>query len=295
MRSPKALTLVAVSVMALGGCKLPWGGGGKAPVGQVVATVAGQEITVRELNAELAGASIPDPKTLKLAQQAALRNIIARTILAKAAVDQGLDKTPDFALQKQRAMQGLLAQTLQNKVVASVPPATRQEAEAFVAAHPDIFAERKIFVVSQIRSARPADAAAMTAFEPLKTLPDVEAQLDKDHLAYQKGMVNFDTVGADPKMVDAIIKLPPNEIFVIPNNGGITFNQIQSTQTVPFTGEPAIQYAMKVITHQRTEEAVNREFGGILKAAAGEIKYNKDYAPPKPPAAPSQPAGTKAG
>ena len=123
MKLSRGLAVVAVSALALAGCRLPWVSAGKAPTGQVVATVGGEEITVRELNAELAGVNLPDPKTRKLAEQAALRNIIARTILAKAAVDQGVDKTPDFALQKQRAMQGLLVQTLQNKVVASVPPA----------------------------------------------------------------------------------------------------------------------------------------------------------------------------
>ncbi len=281
MKLSRGLAVVAMSALALAGCRLPWVGAGKAPTGQVVATVGGQEITVRELNAELAGVNLPDPKTRKLAEQAALRNIIARTILAKAAVDQGVDKTPDFALQKQRAMQGLLVQTLQNKVVASVPPATRDEAEAFVAAHPDIFAERKVFVVNQIRSARPADAAAMQAFEPLKTMEEVAAQLDKDHLAYQKGVANFDAVGADPKMVDAIVKLPPNEIFIIPNGDGLIFNQIQQTQVVPFTGEPAIQYALKVITRERTQDALNRQFSEILAKAKGQVVFNKDYAPPK--------------
>ena len=89
---------------------------GGAPVGQVIAVVDGQEITVRNLEAELGGLAPADPKARAAAQQAALQAIVSRIILADAARAQGLDKTPEFALRKQAAIDALLAQSLASKI-----------------------------------------------------------------------------------------------------------------------------------------------------------------------------------
>src|SRR5271165_576732 len=160
-----ALVAVAASV-ALAGCHFPGlGGGHKAPTGQVVANVDGREVTLRELNAEMGTATYPDPKARKAAEQVALRNIVARIILADAARAQGLDKTPDFALQKQRAIDTVLAQALQQKLISTVPQPTKEEAQSYISAHPDIFLERKVFVVDQIRMPR-VPLQVLKALEP---------------------------------------------------------------------------------------------------------------------------------
>jgi len=286
--------------VALAGCHFPGlGGGHKAPTGQVVATVDGREITLRELNAEMGTAAYPDPKTRKAAEQTALRNIVARTVLANAAREQGLDKTPDFALQKQRAIDSVLAQSLQQKLITSVPQPTKEEAQSFVGSHPDIFLERKVFVVDQLRMPR-VPLPVLKSLEPLKTMEEIEAVLSKDNIPHQRGDATLDAVGADPRLVDFILKLPPNEVFVLPSNDGLLVNRVKETKVIPFTGDPATEYAIKWLTRQRTQESVSRSFNQLLAASASKIQFNKDYAPPKPvktsgppeaaPAAPAQSA-----
>jgi EpsD family peptidyl-prolyl cis-trans isomerase len=172
-----AAVVVVLTAGGLGACKfeLP-GSKPKAPTGQVAATVGGQEITVRDLRAELTGAPNTDPSSLKQAEQATLRNIVGRTVLAKAAIDQGIDKTPDFAIAKKRLVDTLLVQSLQNKIAAESPPVTKEEADRFVVSHPDIFSQRKVFAIDYIRMPRPSDPAVIKALEPLKTLEQVDAQ-----------------------------------------------------------------------------------------------------------------------
>ena len=89
---------------------------GKGPAGQVVAKVDGQEITLRELRAELGGATFSDAKVRKAAESQALQAIIRRRLLVKAAQERGLDKTPDFELQKERALDAALLAELQNSI-----------------------------------------------------------------------------------------------------------------------------------------------------------------------------------
>ena len=77
--------MASVVCTGLSACQFPQFGAAKAPVGQVVATVDGQEITVRGLNAELGGFATADPNVRAAAASATLRAIISRTILANAA------------------------------------------------------------------------------------------------------------------------------------------------------------------------------------------------------------------
>jgi EpsD family peptidyl-prolyl cis-trans isomerase len=275
--------MAAAACVALAGCKFPGiGGEHKAPTGQVVAVVEGHEVTLRELNAEMGSAAYPDPKTRKAAEQVALRNIVARIVLADAARQQGLDKTPDFALQKDRAIDTVLAQQLEQKLVATVPQPTKEDAQNYIATHSDIFLERKIFVVDQIRMPR-VPLEILKSLEPLKTLEEIEAVLTKDNIPHQRGEATLDAVGANPQLIEFILKLPPNEVFVLPGNEGLLVNRIKETKVVPFTGDPATQFATKWLARTRTQDAVSRAFNQYLKAAQPKIEFNKDYAPPKPP------------
>ena len=116
-----------MACLTLTGCDFGAKAKNKAPTGQVVATVDGDEITMRELRAELAGMTFPDANARKAAEQAALQSIINRKLVAKAALEAELDKTPDFALQKERANELLLAQALQKKIVDEArPPRARK-------------------------------------------------------------------------------------------------------------------------------------------------------------------------
>jgi peptidyl-prolyl cis-trans isomerase C len=275
--------VMAVGCLGLAACHLPGMGGEKAPTGEVAATVAGKEITVRDLRAEIAGANLTDPKQAKQAERQALQQIVVRTLLADAARRQGVDKTPDFAVAKQRAIDSLLAQALEAKVVDAVPPPSREEAQSFVSSHPDIFAERKIFVLDQLRMPRPADPKIYEELKPLNTLDDVITVLNHENIKFERGDARLDAAGADPKLVDAVVKLPPHELFLLPANGLLLVNQIKDVTIQPFTGDAALAYAVNLLKRQHTEAAVQREFGSLIAKQAKTVRYNKAYQPAQPP------------
>lgn len=277
---------LAVSACNFGGSKP------KAPTGQVVATVGGHEITVRQLNAELNGAAPVAPAAQKEQKRAALNFMIERRVLADEARKQGIDKDPDFILLSQRAMDTLLAQQLQAKVAAAVPAITLDEATRFENANPNIFAERKIFEVDQIRMNQPSDRAILAKLQPLKTLDEVVNLLTESKIPFQRGTSTIDAVGQNPKLIDAIVALPPQEVFVFPAGNQIMINQVKSARTEPFTGDVANKYAMNVLRLERTQTAVQRQMAAILAKAKSTIVVSKDYAPAK--AAPTPAAATTA-
>jgi EpsD family peptidyl-prolyl cis-trans isomerase len=277
------LAVVSLACLAMAGCRLPWqtapqkqGG----PKGQVVAVVKGEEITLTDLRTELGNQTTMTPQDQKALEQAGLEQIIGRKLLANAAHDQGLDKTPDFAIQRRRATETVLAMTLQRKIAAQVPPPTRDEAERFVTDNPTMFAQRRFFVVDQIRMRRVPDVQKLKELEPLKTMEDVEAWLVKNHVDYERTMDSIDTLGTDARLIDFIDKLPPNEVFVVPRDNILLVNQIRETRSLPLTGDRAINYALDYLRNQRTLEAVARAENQILAKAATQIRYNDAYRPP---------------
>jgi peptidyl-prolyl cis-trans isomerase C len=96
-------------------------------------------------------------------------------------------------------------------------------------------------------------------------------------------------------MLEQINKLPAGEVFVVPQRGALLFNRVTDQRAVPFTGEPAISYAINVLRNQKVQEAVGRQVELVRKEAAKSTVYNEAYKPaPAAKAAPgkAQPAAT---
>ena len=257
MKLSWASAVAIVACVAVSACRLPWQPAeAPTPKGQVVAVVKGEEITLTDLRTELAGAVGATPEAQKQVEQQGLEQIIGRKLLANAAHDQGLDKTPDFAVQKKRADETVLALLLQRKIAGQVPPPTRDEAEHFVAEHSEMFAQRRFLVVDQIRMKRPPDAQKLKELEPLKTMEDVEAWLVKQRVDYDRTVDTIDTLTSDARLIDFITKLPPAEVFVVPRGDVLLVNQIRETRSLPVTGDRAVNYALEAMRNQRTVEAV---------------------------------------
>ena len=273
--------------VAISGCGL---GGDKAPKGQVVATVDGEEITAIELNAEMAGVQVADAAQRKAAEQAALQRIILRKLLVQSAKAEKMDKTPTYTQQVDRNTENLLAGMMQRKMSQGVADPTVEEAERFVASQPGMFAQRKVMVVDQIVTAS-LSPEVVKQLEPTKTLEQVEGVFRGANLDYQRNTVVLDTLSAPPAFVNTLAKLPPGEIFVFPRPGAVIVNQIRDSRPVPFVGDRAVKYAQAGLKTVKTQEAVTKKMELLLKSSESKIVYNEAY---KPKPAPKAPAGKSA-
>lgn len=281
------LTGAVVVSMTLGGCSQIKKLVGGKPSGQVVATVNGEEITSLELRQEMGGFASRDPKIVKLAQQRALQQIIMRRLLAQKAKADKLDKTAEYTLQVRRGEETLLAQTYERKLASASSTPSRQDAQTFIESNPGRFAQRRILVVDQLITA-PSPKITPDSLKPLKTLEEVKVLLQQNNLPFQENVVSIDTLSADSRMVGQIDHLPPGEVFVVPQNGALTFNRISSTRPVPFTGDAAVRYATNTVKGQRAQSLVQTKLETIRKEAEPKIVYNaafKPAAPAKTPAA----------
>jgi hypothetical protein len=246
------------------------------PEAQIVATVDEIPITAAEvarerqaMPASATGGQDPD--------QVALQQIITRRVVVRAARAMGLDKTVEFARQMRRGEEAVLTQTYQQAITARIPAPTPQEVGAFIAAHPEKFGRRKIWVIDQI-VARPANQDVQR-FLPLHSLEAITALLDKETVQYERRVVNIDSLTADPQLVNQMEKLPSGEVILTSNGGTMFFGRIGATREAPFSGELANTYAIEAIRSQATQAEMRKLVDGLIKAAMPSIVFMRPPAP----------------
>ncbi len=262
--------------------------GGDTPKGQVVATVNGDDITIHELNSELALARPPADVPRKTVEQVVLARVIERKMLADVARERQLDKNPNFILAQRRVDDGLLVQALQSDIAKKVPTATREAAEKYIEAHPDQFAQRKLYTIDQIQFLRPANIAAL-GLEPAKTLADVADVLTRNKVEFRRNTAGIDALQVNPALVAEIGKIlarNPNEVFMFADQPQgapapvMYVNKVTDTKIQPFTGEPAITFAQQILQRENVQKALVDNLKSFKTAADPKIKYAAGYGPP---------------
>lgn len=276
------------------------------PKGQVVATVNGDDITIHELNSELALARPPADVPHKTVEQVVLARVIERKMLADVARERGLDKKPDFLLAERRVDDGLLVQALQSDIAKKVPVPTREAAEKYIEAHPDQFAQRKLYTIDQIQFLRPANIASL-GLAPAKTMADVASVLTNAKVKFGRNAAQVDALTVNPALVAEIGKIRarnPEEVFMFADQPQgapapvMYVNKITDTKIVPFGGEEAITFAEQVIQRENVQKSLVDSLASFKKAADPKIKYAAGYGPPPAPkaavAAPAAPPAAAA-
>jgi peptidyl-prolyl cis-trans isomerase C len=282
------------TALLLSGCGK--GGDDEIEKGQVVATVDGKDVTIHELNAELQGAQLPqniNPEQRKQVEQAALQQVVNRRILADIARERGLDKTPMYLLQERRAEDQLLVQMLQRQMSSAVKQPTQDEIATFIAQNPDLFAERKIFTVDQIQFEAPRDPTILKKYEPFTTMDQVAEQLKQDGLQARRAPATLDVATANPQLVQQVLKMKREEIFIIPAGRVMVANKITDTKVQPLSGREAQQLAAGMIQQRKFADLLKRDLEPKVKKAESEVKYQAGFSPPKPAAAAATPAAAK--
>ena len=277
-------SIFAASLLMLGACH---SGGGEAPSGQVIGKVGSEEITHRELNAELNGFSSNDPNATKNAQSTAMTAIVNRKLLAQAAKEAGIEKSPEFQLGLQRAKELMLAQAYEQQLVSKTAKPSPQELSQYIAQHPNSFAQRKIYTVDQIVIPSNTDRKVLDALKPLTSMDAIEAMLLQNNVDYSRSPSSLDSRNLPPGMADQVARLPADQPFVLPSKTSYSINHITQARTAPFGGIQANDFAQQWIMRERAGKAIADKLEALRKST--NVQYQNGFAP-----APNKAAAAKA-
>lgn len=269
IRRPELGFLLAVSALT-SAC-------GEKATGQTVAVVNGEEITVGELNAELAGANLQASGDKEALRAQVLQGIINRRVLAQQAREQGVDKSPEF-LSKQRQLTEQLLIGLHADRQANTTRLPDQRAiDAFIASRPAMFRDREIWTLRQVQFAAPTTPDAVARLKGARTMDQLVATLDAARIPYQRGETRLDTASLPQEVVRQINALPASEPFVIPQGGQMVANLITARQANPTPPDQSRQLALQSVRKEETTSKLQNAVKQLRSSA--KIEYQTGYAP----------------
>lgn len=274
----------AAAMLMICGC-------GKKVGGQVVAVVGDQEITQNELNAELNGQQIPPGADRKAVMAQLLQQIVNRKLLVARAKEQGLDKSPTYLAQVQRAQDAVLINMLSTKAAKTVAIPDAAAANAFMTQNPSLFAGRKRYQLDQIAFPITPDQTLAAKLKSAKTMAEVEAVLKSMNIPYRQGSSTLDTAALPPQVAAQIAALPAGEPFLVPQGGQVIANVIRSSEAVPVPADQAKPAAVELLRRQEVEQAMRKQLESAR--ASAKITYAPGFAPPAKSTQPGSGASPK--
>lgn len=262
--------IIALAALSLAAC-------GKEATGQVAAVVNGEEITLQEINAELASRPVPEGVDKKLVQQAALQKIVERRLLAQAAREDGLDQTPDYLLRERQLRDALLVQLMGQRAERALKVPDQQEIDRFIADNPLMFGERKVLTIDRIQFALPQNMDELKALENDHSMDAVAARLRTMGIQFRRDTPRVDAATLGQQRLAQIRALPAGEPFVIPENGVVSVGVIMAEEPAPVSEADARPIAVQALRKKMLAENVQARLK--QSRASAEIEYQPGFAP----------------
>jgi peptidyl-prolyl cis-trans isomerase C len=246
MKRCLAMLLCAMAGVLLVGCTKP------PPQGQVLAQVDGTDITRRDLAIETQAAGGGGA-----AATALLDMVVDRTLLANAARDQGIDRTPEYLATVRRNREQLLADMYVQRIERTMPAIRPEDIADYVARHPQAFARRAVIEFRRIDVVRtPATQGA------LRGARDFDEAVRKLARVGAKANVTAGTLDTRAMPADVAIALEKAQrggLAIIPSESALVAYAVGGYRATPFAGVNANEAAARSITLERLgKEVANR-------------------------------------
>ena len=270
----------------------------KAPT-QVAAKVNGTELTVHQVNYALQRIPNLDAEQSKAASLRVARNLVEQELLVQKALEDKLDRDTNVVQALDAARRQILAEAYMGRKLGTPAEPTDAEVSAYFDAHPELFANRRIYRLQEISIKAPEDKrdAIRAQLGASKTLNDFAGWLKAEQYEVKASQGVKPAEQLPQAMLPQLAKMPDGQAMVVNTPDGLLVIVLADSQTQPVTLEqakPAIARKLQIDARQ----AAGKAELDALKAAA-KIEYmgefvdaGKDEATPAvaAPAAPAEPA-----
>ncbi|MEW6591142.1 MAG: EpsD family peptidyl-prolyl cis-trans isomerase [Pseudomonadota bacterium] len=127
------------------------------PASQVVAKVNGTELTVHQVNFALQRIPKLNPEQSKAASLQVVRNLVDQELALQQALADKLDRDPAVVQALDASRRQILAEAWMGRKIGAPVEPTDAEVQEYFNAHPELFAERKLYRLQEISIKVPED------------------------------------------------------------------------------------------------------------------------------------------
>ncbi len=247
--------------------------------GQSLARVNGEEITIHQINEELARANVPDDKR-DVATRQLLESLIDRQLLESEATKDKVDRDPMVMQAIERAKAQIVAQAYMQKRLAKIARPTKEEIEKYYTDHPDLFAERKVFDLDQLMIAtKDLSNDLKNSFSTQKSLDDCAVWLRNHRIEFTRKSSLNSTAELPSALIKQLNEMRIGQVFALSEGQQSLIVAIKSVKNEPVTLDVAGTQIGIFLQNQKSKEAAVSEIARLR--ASAKIEYlNKQAAAP---------------
>ncbi len=281
----------ATTALLLAGC----GGKEKDKATQTAAKVNKEEITVHQINNVLSRRAAVPPEQAASASRQVLEQLIDQELEIQQAEEQKLDRQPAVMQQIEAARREIIARSYLEKIGTGAPKPTPAEIAAYYEAHPELFAQRRIYGLREVNiDATPEQATALRAALPAaKTFADFLAYLKANNLHF----TSSDAVRSAEQLPLATVKqfaaLKDGQAALGTRPGGVQIVYLTQSRSAPISQEQAKPAIEQYLLNQRKIKLIDDALRTLRAAAKidyeGAFKASAEQEPYRPPPPPDLP------
>ncbi|XLZ72528.1 EpsD family peptidyl-prolyl cis-trans isomerase [Massilia sp. SR12] len=245
--------------------------------GQALASVNGEEITVMQLNDELARANAPAARQ-EAARKQVLESLIDRQLLIGEAAKESVDRDPRVlqAIERSRAL--ILAQAYMQKRIGTPAKPSVEEVEAYYSQNPQFFSQRKQFEMREIiLPTREVGDELKAVMEKTRSLDEVAAWLDARKVKYQKAQLSRSGSELPPELSAKLMALAKDQLFIVREGERSMLVTITDIRPAPVELEAARPQIEQYLVAKKGKEAAEQEVKRLR--ASAKIAYINQPAP----------------
>lgn len=279
--------IAASALMAIAAC----GGGGDGTTadtdaadqqpeqtGQVIARVNGTEITMHQLNGELARMKSVNDDNRQRVSEVLVKSLVVRSIFEQRAKEMNMDRNPRVMLDVQRAESAALARAYISARASGAPQPTRQEADAFIAENPEYFGSRTYYIFDSIT----APTVYMTderrdAWEEYTDLTEIEIELRRQNVIHERKPYTVYSEGLPKEILADMENIRiAGDVFYIINGANTHITLFSDSRPASLTGEAAVRVATNYLRKLKSEEFLKKIEKEAIESSS--IEYVGEFA-----------------
>jgi peptidyl-prolyl cis-trans isomerase C len=280
MRRPALSALAALACVALNGCGKP--ASADTEPSAPLATVNGVDIRM------LAPAAT-------VVDNARMEALIDSQLLQEEAIRNKLDRDPVVQRAIAQANTDILAQAhLQRKAAALAAP-TVADIEGYLAAHPELFSERKLFQIEQIvLDSKDFTPALKQRIDRAASIEQVAKWLDERAVHYTRARLARNSAELAPALLARLKTMRKHQLFVVVAGPETTLDALRDVTPAPVPQAAALAQADAILRQEGRARADQMEIKRLrAQAKIAYFKQQQGSAPTTLGALPSKPMETQ--
>jgi len=237
---------------------------------QVAAKVNSEEITVHQVNSVLARNPNLPPEAAARAKRQVVDRLIDQQLAVQQAIEKKLDRSPEVVQALEAAKAEILARAYLRQVATAQAKPTAEEIRKYYAEHPELFSQRRLYVLEEITFAPKDNVAAelRTQLPRLKSMQDVAEWLKSREVQFP---VNRGARAAEQiplEMLPRLAEVKDGDIRLLESGERLLVVRVVATKAAPVDETKAAPAIQQYLFNRRSSEVIAEE----IKRLKGEAK-----------------------